>query len=286
MHIHAAMIGHQTLQLPYAKVNLTAAVKLFAPIDVQEGGTVAQIHHAHILLLRAGAAVIGPQQTAVGTFAGGEYLQLKAGTVQHGPVTLHGFFQRGAGKQAHFGGIAIFIPGDPAHGVVKEIAALLLGEIVPEFIGQVIAQLLLGHGGHDQIPGEHLGGRQHQRSICQGNGVFPGRPAQEVRHGVHRKNLRPGHHVVRQLCRDSLFHLSSGEIGQLDAAFANVDANNLFQSPRPHFLLRRFLIIQAGSHTSLQRVCRTERPATRPVRCWAPTGSEPLYFYAGPRRPR
>ena len=76
--VHAALIGHQMLQIGHPHLDLPAAGEVAAPVDIQEGGAVAQIYHAQVTALLPGAAVVGLQHGAVRALAGGQHPQAEA----------------------------------------------------------------------------------------------------------------------------------------------------------------------------------------------------------------
>ena len=228
MDIHAAVLRYQLLQTVQAQVDLPAAFEEGAAGDVEIGGGVAQVDDAHIPLGQAGAAVVGRQHAGVGALTGGEDLQLEAGAAHHGAVALRRLLEHGAGQQRHLGWIAVLVAENVAHGVVKVVLAFLVRKEVAELVGQVVAQLLLRHGGHGQLAGKDLGGGQDHGGVGQGNAVVPGGLAEEVRHGVHGQDPAVSHHVVRQGGHGGLFQRTAGEVGQLDATAADINANDFF----------------------------------------------------------
>ena len=244
----------------------------------------AQIYHAQVMALLLGAAVVGLQHGAVSALAGGQHPQAEARPAQHGPIALHGALQGGAGQQIHLRGLAGLVPQHLPHGIVEEVLVLLLRQIVPELIGQVIQQLLLRHGGHHQLTGEHLRGGQHQRRMGQGMPLLLAVWRRKSAMASMDKILEPETMLSGSSAVTAFFQVRTGEIYQLDAALTDVKANDLFQNARPHFQELQQPQIPVDDLLAAQR-----RQPSAKGRCWGPTGwprRRPVFFAGVPTRCR
>ena len=227
MDIHAPALGDLPLQIVEPQVHRPAVPEFAAPVDVHPQAPVAHVHQAvvQICFLRASLDIAGHQGAIGHLFRDGVH-QLAARQPEHCPVLLHGLLQGGAGEEPHLLGLLPLLH-DLLDGVVEIILALLLGQVVFEFKGQIVAELGLCHRRHRHIPGKHQPVRQDHRRLSPAHtGRRKGR-LQSIRHGIVEVDHPIRHQVVRHLGADPLLHLPAGYGQDLHHGFTDIKRRQL-----------------------------------------------------------
>ena len=188
MDVHAAVVGNEAVQLRAADLHAPAAVKAAAVENVEICTAVTKAHDAAVGILTAVMGDVLLQQRAVSALVRRQHPLAEARPAEHGPVFLHGGFQHGAGEQLHLLRLPVRAVQNALHGIIKKVAVLFLRQKIPEFIGQVVAELLLRH--QRQRHGAHkaVAGVQHHGGVRQGDAVALGHVPDKICHGVHGQN--------------------------------------------------------------------------------------------------
>ena len=226
--IHALPLGDGADEVQHAQIDGAAGDEPVVPQDEHTDTGVTHVHQTVVPALRLGAADAVGEQRGVGRLLRQGQLQLEARAVHHAAVVLDGGFQGGAGEQLHPGDAVVLAANQLLHGVVKVVAALLLGQVVLELEGQVIRQLAFGHGGQLGDAGEYQRGRQDHCGLrAAWQVIFLGQLAQEIGHGVHGHDGAAPHQPIGHRCGDGGLADASGAPDQLDLGGTDIKRDDI-----------------------------------------------------------